>query len=404
MITQLNFIGSIGLLLLAAAAVGAAACGNPQTPASSSSATGGPGTGGSPSTSSSNSSSGSGAGGGASIGNCPIFPADNPWNTPIDGLAVRPDSDTIIANMNPQAGLHRDFGPKWEGRLNGIPVDYVTASQALVDVTYGGDEVAENYPDESDCGPMPIPPDATVERASDWSLQDGQDDMHVIVVDTDACTLYELYLARPNGDGSWRCGTSAVWDLNSNDYRPMGYTSADAAGLPIFPGLVRTEEVMAAVAADADLGHALRFTMDRTRKAFMLPATHFASDDTSADLPPMGMRFRLKSSFDITPFSPKNQVILRTLKRYGMILADNGGDWFVSGVPQQDCQGDACWSENEFSQLKDNVKGSDFEIVDSGSIYVDWDGVSAAEQEIPAKTPLTCTAPRQTDLACVCFD
>ncbi len=350
---------------------------------------------------------------GPMIGNCPINPPDNPWNMRVDDLQVHPDSAQIIANMAPNKGLHRDWGPKWAGSLNGIPYHVVNAGQPMVDIFYGGPGVSEAYADESDCGPMPIPPDVTVEGATNWNTQDGEGDRHVLVIDVDACMLYELYLARPNGDGTWNCGTSAVYDLTSNDLRPMGWTSADAAGLPILPGLARWDEVENAVSVDGDFGHALRFTMETTRRAFILPATHFASSNTNPFVPPMGLQVRLKSDFDISGFSPKNQALLRTLKRYGMILADNGGDWFISGVPdEKPCDpGDAdctstggSWTSDEHEELKDNVHGRDFEIVWTGKTYVDWAGVEEAAAENPALQPVMCQPPMQTGLACACYE
>ena len=351
--------------------------------------------------------------GGPTIGNCPVLPPDNPWNTRVNDLPVHPDSDQIIARMAPNKGLHRDWGPKWAGALNGIPFHVVGSSQAMVDIFYGGPGVDEAYADESDCGPMPIPADATVEGSTGWNAQDGDDDRHVLVIDVDACLLYELYLAKPNRDGTWNCGTSAVYDLTSNRLRPIGWTSADAAGLPILPGLARWDEVKNAVAVGGDFGHALRFTMEATQRAFILPATLFASSSTDPFLPPMGLRVRLKKSFDISGFSPKNRALLRTLKRYGMMLADNGGDWFISGVPDEkpcdpgdvDCTSTAGrWTSDEHSQLKDKVHGSDFEVVWTGKTYDDWSGVEQAAAENSALQPRMCRPPMQSGLACACYE
>lgn len=345
------------------------------------------------------------------VGSCPVFPADNPWNTPVDGLDLHPKSQNIIAKM-PNKGLHLDFGAKYEGHLNGIPYHVVSGNQKLVNITYKGEGLSESYPGESDCGPMPIPSSATVENSPDWGMQNGSSDRHVIIVDIDNCVLYELYLAHMNPDGSWYCGGSAIFDLYSNSYRPMGWTSADAAGLPIFPGLVRWYEVENAIVNQGDLGHALRFTMMTTRGAFILPATHFASSNFDEYIPPMGMRFRLRADFDITTFSKKNKVLLRTLKKYGMILADNGGDWFISGVPNQkpcdpaetDCQGPSeGWSSDDFSEIKGNVFGNDFEVVNTGKEYSGDPGIVEAANEIEALVPIDCTPPWQTGLSCACY-
>jgi hypothetical protein len=215
----------------------------------------------------------------------------------------------------------------------------VAGSQARVAVTF-------DYADESDPGPYPVPPDAPIEGGAASS-----GDRHVLVVDRDAWRLYELYAAYPQADGSWHAGSGAVFDLGSNALRPAGWTSADAAGLPILAGLVRYDEVAA-----GEIGHALRFTVSRTRRAYLPPARHWASSDTSVLRPPMGMRVRLKASFAIAGYPARVQVILRALKKYGMMVADNGSDWFLSGVA------DARWSDTELNTLK-QLRGSDFEVV-----------------------------------------
>ncbi len=207
------------------------------------------------------------------------------------------------------------------------------------------------YGSESDPGPYPVPPDAPIEGGPS-----STGDRHVLVIDRDNWKLYELYSAAPvNGGASWRAASGAVFDLNSNALRPAGWTSADAAGLPVFPGLVRYDEVF----EQREIMHALRFTAQLTRRAYVAPARHFASSDTSPNRPPMGMRVRLKASFDSTRFSPNMQVLLRALKRYGMILADNGGNWFISGAP------DPRWDDDELHTLQ-TIKGSDFEVVQMG--------------------------------------
>jgi hypothetical protein len=276
-----------------------------------------------------------------------LFPADNPWNQDVSALPVDPNSANLIAGIGLTTGLHPDFGTTWNGAPNGIPYVVVSGSQAKVPITFTA------YGDESDPGPYPVPPNAPIEGGAN-----STGDRHVIVLDRDNWRLYELYDAAPvNGGLSWRAACGAVFDLNSNSLRPAGWTSADAAGLPIFPGLVRYDEVMEL----QQITHALRFTVSRSRKAYVYPATHFASSNTDPNLPPMGMRVRLKASFNISGFSPNIQVILRALKKYGMIVADNGSNWYVSGAP------DPRWDDSDLATLS-RVKGSDFEVVQMGAI------------------------------------
>ncbi|HEX8904801.1 MAG TPA: hypothetical protein VF771_08175, partial [Longimicrobiaceae bacterium] len=255
------------------------------------------------------------------------FPADNAWNRDVSGDPVDPGSATLIAACGSAAtGLHPDFGTVWNGAPNGIPYIVVPGTQAKVPVSF-------QYADESDPGPYPIPAGAPVEGGSA-----GTGDRHVLVIDRDHWMLYELYDAHPvNGGASWSAGSGAVFDLGSNALRPAGWTSADAAGLPIFPGLVRYDEVVEQKA----IRHALRFTCPVTRRAYVSPARHWASSRTDPNLPPMGMRVRLKAGFDVTRFSPNLQVILNAMKTYGMLLADNGSAWYVSGAP------DPRWSDDE---------------------------------------------------------
>jgi hypothetical protein len=288
--------------------------------------------------------SGPGLGVGASLGGKRVFPADNPWNQDISKLPVDTHSATLIAGIGLEKSLHPDFGTVYNGAPNGIPYVIVSGSQAKVPVHF-------QYPDESDPGPYPIPPNAPIEGGP---KSDG--DRHILVLDREHWILYELWSARPEGSG-WRAGSGAIFDLNSNKLRPAGWTSADAAGLPVFPGLVRYDEVEERKA----IPHALRFTCRRTRRAYVAPARHFASRSVSPDLPPMGMRVRLKASYDLSGFSPANQVILTALKKYGMILADNGGDWFVSGAP------DSRWNDPDLEALK-RLKGKDFEVVQMGEM------------------------------------
>ncbi|MBI4612052.1 MAG: hypothetical protein HY720_00415 [Planctomycetes bacterium] len=287
-----------------------------------------------------------GLGPGASLGGARPFPADNPWNQEVSRLPIDPNSDALIESIGADRPLHPDFGTVWEGAPNGIPYVVVRGNQPRVPVSF-------EYADESDPGPYPVPPDAPIEGGPD---SDG--DRHVLVIDRDAWKLYELFDAHPEEGGKrWRAGSGAVFDLSSNDLRPAGWTSADAAGLPIFPGLVRYDEAALAKA----IRHALRFTARRTRRAYVSPARHFASDLEDANLPPMGMRVRLKAGFDVSGFPPAAKVILEALQRYGMIVADNGGDWFLSGAP------DSRWNDDDLHALQ-QVKGKDFEVVQMGEV------------------------------------
>jgi len=268
-----------------------------------------------------------------------LFPASNPWNQSVASAPVDPNSDRIVALIGATKAFHPDFGALWNGGPFGIPYIVVSGSQAKVPVSF-------TYASESDPGPYPVPSNAPIEGGPTSS-----GDRHVLVVDRDAWKLYELYAAYPQPDGSWQAGSGAVFDLSSNALRPAGWTSADAAGLPILPGLVRYDEVQAGV-----IDHALRFTVSRTRRAYLHPARHWASSDTSSLRPPMGMRVRLKASFDISTFPPSARVILAALKEYGMIVADNGSDWYLSGVA------DSRWNDGELNSLK-ALRGSDFEVI-----------------------------------------
>jgi len=279
------------------------------------------------------------------LAGCSIFPADNPWNTDISKAPVDPNSDKLIASIGRETGLHPDFGTQWKGVPNGIPYVVVPANQKKVKVSF-------RYASESDPGPYPIPANAPIEGGPN-----GTGDRHVLVLQQGTCMLYELFNAFKQSDGSWKAGSGAIFRLNTNKLRPEKWTSADAAGLPIIPGLVKYEEVMA-----GEIKHALRFTVVRSRKAYVHPATHWASSRTSADLPPMGMRVRLKASYDISSFPKSVQVILRAMKKYGMFVADNGSNWFVSGAPNPK------WSDSDLRALK-RVKGKDFEVVKMGKIY-----------------------------------
>ncbi|HUQ28448.1 MAG TPA: hypothetical protein VM051_07635 [Usitatibacter sp.] len=279
---------------------------------------------------------------------CPVLPADNVWNAPVDALPRHPNSDAYVATIGATRGMHPDFGTTYLGAPNGIPFVTVAGTQPRVPVTF-------EYADESDSGPYPVPRDAPIEGGPQ---SDG--DRHVLVIDRDNCVLYELFAAYPNADGSWRAGSGAVYPLRSNALRPSGWTSADAAGLPIFAGLVRYDEVAA-----GEITHALRFTAAQTQRAFLWPARHFASNLTGPQFPPMGLRMRLKASFDVNGFPAPVQVILRALKKYGMILADNGSSWYISGVP------DARWNDDMLVGELARVKGSDFEAVDASGLMAD---------------------------------
>jgi hypothetical protein len=277
---------------------------------------------------------------------CPVFPKSNPWNKRVDKLPLVRNSAAIVRSIGVGGSVHADFGSGlYEGAPIGIPYTTVSKSQKRVRVKF-------DYADESDKGPYPIPKNAPIEggRGSDG-------DRHVIVVDRDACKLYELYAAYPvNGGSSWKAGSGAIWSLESNKVRPKGWTSADAAGLPILPGLARFEDLK-----KGGIDHALRFTAKSTRKAFIFPARHFASSLTYPDLPAMGQRLRLKASFNVNGFPRQARAVLVALKRYGMILADNGSSWFITGAPNKG------WNNDDLHTLG-KVKGSDFEVVDTSRL------------------------------------
>jgi hypothetical protein len=277
----------------------------------------------------------------ASLRGWRAFPDDNAWNTPIDHLPVDANSDKYVASIGVGANLHPDWGnkPEW-----GIPYVVVSGNQPRVPVKF-------EYGDESDHEPYPIPANPPIEGGPD-----SNGDRHILMIDRDNWKLYELFSVRYKNN-QWTAGSGAIFDLKSNALRPAGWTSADAAGLPIFPGLVRADEVF----EQKEIRHALRFTCKQTRRAYVFPARHWASRSNDPNLPPMGMRVRLKADYDITKFSPSMQVILRALKKYGMILADNGSNWFVSGVS------DPRWNGDELNSLK-KIKGRDFEVVQMGNV------------------------------------
>ena len=265
---------------------------------------------------------------------CPILPPGNVWNQPVDTLPRAADSARLIRGIGLGDRLHPDFSDA--GRY-GIPINVVGSGTALAPVRF-------DYADESDRVGYPIPARPRIE---------GGSDRHILMLDRDACRLYELFAARRGAGGRWSAGSGAVFDLASNALRPAGWTSADAAGLPILPGLARYDEV-----AGAGIDHALRFTAARTRRAYVYPARHAASSSSSRDLPPMGLRVRLKRSVSLAGYGPQARAVLTALKRYGMILADNGSPWYVSGAP------DAGWDDDDLHDLG-RIRGSDFEVVDT---------------------------------------
>ena len=289
------------------------------------------------------------------VGPCAMFPSDSWWHADISQLPVDPASATYVASMGASKGMHADFGSgTWDGGPIGIPYVVVSA-QPGVAVTF-------DYDDESDhpAGGYPIPPNAPIEGGPS-----STGDRHLLVVDAGSCTLYELYDATPNGDGTWSAGSGAVWSLASNALRPAGWTSADAAGLPILPGLVRYDEVAA-----GHIDHAIRVTASATANRFVWPARHQAGSANGA-LPPMGERFRLKAGVDISRFPRDDQVILEAMKTYGLVVADNGSSWYISGAP------DERW-DNDVLHALGQIDGNDFEAVDMSSLQVSADSGQVA--------------------------
>jgi hypothetical protein len=268
------------------------------------------------------------------IGGCQIFPLDNAWNTDISAALVHPDSAAYIANINSNGGttLHADFG---SDPTYGIPYTTVTGTQAKRSVIF-------DYADESDVGPYPIPPNPPIESGSDH---------HILIIETTNCILYELYDAS-YVSSQWYAGSGAIFNLGSNALRPDGWTSADAAGLPILPGLARCDE-----ANSGTITHALRFTVDSTQRAYIYPATHFASSITDTSYPPMGLRLRLKADYDLSGLTGQALAVAHALQTYGMILADNGSNWFISGENNPDC-----WNDDQLNALKD-IPGTAFDVI-----------------------------------------
>jgi hypothetical protein len=277
---------------------------------------------------------------GRGTGGCRVFPADNPWHENVTNLPVDPLSSQYIASIGANLDLHPDFGHE---RSYGIPYAVVPRNQPEVAIHFTA------YGDQSDPGPYPIPPGAPVEGG-----QNASGDRHVLVLQAGSCKLYELYDAHQLPDGSWDAGSGAVFNLRSNKLRPNGWTSADAAGLSIFAGLIRYDEIQRGV-----INHAIRFTVPQTQTGFIHPATHFASSSTNPDLPPMGLRLRLDASYPIASFPRTDQIILQAMKTYGLIVADNGSPWFFQGAT------DPRWNDNILDALK-SVPASAFQVVDTG--------------------------------------
>jgi len=310
------------------------------------------------------------------VGNCTVLSADNIWNTRVDQLPVHPSSSTWVNTIGPSSPLHPDFGSgTYDGEPIGIPYITVPGTQTKYPATF-------TYQSESDPGPYAVPLNAPIEGGSA-----STGDRHVISIDTDNCILYEIYAGYPQA-ASWQGGSGAIFNLLSDALRPATWTSADAAGLPIFPGLVRYDEIAAGA-----IRHAIRFTVPQTQKAYVWPARHYASSLTGAQYPPMGARFRLKASFDISHFSATNQIILTALQRYGMMLADNGSSWFISGAP------DARWNNDDLHALT-SIDGSNFEAVDVSPLMVDPNSGQALETSVsvsvnPPSASVAVNAQRQ---------
>jgi Ricin-type beta-trefoil lectin domain len=277
------------------------------------------------------------------LGGCQVFPSNNIWNTPIDKLPVDANSSTYVSTIGVSDPLHPDYGAG-----GGIPYTLINGSQPKVSVSF-------RY--QSDPGPYPIPPNVAIEAGSD---------AHALIVDTSNCILYELFALGKTSTGAWTAGSGAIFNLRSNALRPDGWTSSDAAGLAMLPGLVRYDEVIS-----GHINHAIRFTAPQTRDSYIWPARHFASSLTGSQYPQFGRRFRLKADFDISGFPPHVQVILQALKTYGMILADNGTSWHISGV------GDPRWNDDEMHQLT-KVVGADFEAVNESGLMVNPNSAQAA--------------------------
>ncbi len=301
---------------------------------------------------------------GASLGGFVPFPSDNLWNQDISAVAVDSNSAAIINLIGSNTPIHPDFGSGlYNGSEIGIPYVAVNSSPAPVTVNFTA------YGDESDPGPMPIPANAPIEGDPAPS-----GDRHVLVLDNSQCWLYELYNASPGSGSSWNADSAAVWDLLADEQRPYTWTSADAAGLPIFPGLVRYDEV-----ASGEIKHAIRFTLQDSRAAFTPPASHWAATSTDPNAAPMGMRMRLQASVNISGFSPTNQVILKALQKYGIIMADNGSSMYLSGAP------DDRWDNDDLHNLA-SLTASNFEVVQMNPVYTSSTVLTGSAPQISSFT------------------
>jgi hypothetical protein len=318
----------------------------------------------------------------ATVGGCTLFPANNIWNYNISHLPVDQNSANYITSIGLTGHLHPNFGAGlYDGEPIGFPYTVVSGNQPSVPVSF-------RYAGESDAGPYPIPSNAPIEGGAQSS-----GDRHVLVVDSGTCKLYEMFSSYPQKNGSWNAVSGAVWNLNSNALRPATWTSADAAGLPMLPGLVNYDEIAAGV-----INHALRFTVNQTQDTFLWPARHEASSSSDANLPPMGLRLRLKADVNISSFSRTNQIILTALKHYGMFVADNGGSWQLSGTS------DSRWNNDDLRALDSSIPGSDFEAVDEASLQVSADsgqtkGFSQPIQPTATSKPTPTHTPNAVNLA-----
>jgi hypothetical protein len=289
------------------------------------------------------------------VAGCPIFPSNNVWNRPVDTLPKTGNSDTLIESMGADLSLHADFGAGTgrRGETPGIPFAVVQGTQKKV-------KVALRYANESDPGGYPIPPNPPIEGGTN-----AKGDRHILILDSSDCKLYEIFSAEPTPEGGWTAGAAAIFDLRSNKLRPAGWTSSDAAGLPVFPGLVRYDEVAA-----GEIRHAIRFTVVRTRNQFVWPARHEASSASGPQFPPMGIRVRLRADFKTDGFALEVKVILNALKKYGMLLADNGVAWGITGTP------DERWNNQHLQELA-KVHGRDFEVVDTSGLMIKTDSAES---------------------------
>lgn len=309
----------------------------------------------------------------ATIGGCQMFPANNIWNYDIAHLPVSANSASYLASIGLNGHLHPDFGSGlYAGSPMGFPYEVVPANQPAVPVSF-------TYASESDPGPYPIPTNVPIEGGAQ-----STGDRHVLVVDRGNCKLYEMYSSYPQKNGSWKAGSGAVWNLNSNALRPATWTSADAAGLPILPGLVSYDEVAAGV-----INHALRFTVAQTQDSFLWPARHAASSSHDPALPPMGLRLRLKASVSLSSFSRTDRIILTALKHYGMFVADNGSSWYLSGTS------DSRWNNDDLHALS-SIPCSDFEVVNESSLEMNANSGQVRGMPAPASSPTAAVSPTPT--------